>query len=58
MTLWTKATSSNRGRRVTIEDASGYLVTVSSSCPVTSWCEAWRAYDAHAASAAREKVAG
>jgi hypothetical protein len=57
MTLWTKATTSDKGRRVTIEDASGYLVSVSSACPALSWAEAWTAYD-RAVSGQSGKVAG
>lgn len=56
MTFWVKATTEDKGTRVTVE-SERYLVTVSSSVPGVAWTEAWRAFD-RAMSAPRERVAG
>lgn len=47
-TPWVKTTTAHGkyGARVTVEDSTGYLVTVSSPCPALAWCEAWKRYDA------------
>jgi len=53
---WIRTTVSNSGHRVTIQDSTGYLVSVSGPCPAQVWCEAFRAYKA-ATSGTYEKVA-
>lgn len=52
MTPWIKAVTSFSAQyglvRVTVRDQSGYSVTVSSTCPLVAWCEAWKSYYAAA----------